>query len=170
MPWRNGGGTTTELARHPSAGDDFDWRLSVAAVAADGPFSSFDGIDRILVLLAGAGMDLHFVDDHHVERLRPLRDVKAFAGEAAVHATLVDGPTVDLNLMWRRDGWDASVRESVLPAAVDAEGAVTVLYVEDGAAVLPDGTVLEPGDAIDTTDKIVVDGTGVVLLFTLWPR
>ena len=61
-------------------------------------------------------MDLRFVDDHHVERLRPIRDVKAFAGEAPVHATLVDGPTVDLNLMWRRDRWDASVRESVLPA------------------------------------------------------
>jgi len=169
MPWKNGGGLTREVVREPAEGD-LEWRLSVAEVSADGPFSTFEGIDRILVLLEGAGMDLRFVDDHHVERLRPIRDVKAFAGEAPVHATLVDGPTVDLNLMWRRDGWDASVRESVLPAAVDAEGAVTVLYVADGAAVLPDGTVLEPGDALDTTDRFVVDGTGVVLLFTLWPR
>ena len=169
MPWKNGGGITREVVRVPEEGD-LDWRLSVAEVSIDGPFSTFEGIDRILVLLEGAGMDLHFVDDHHVERLRPIRDVKAFAGEVAVHAALVDGATVDLNLMWRRDGWDASVRESVLPAEIDAEGAVTVLYVADGAAVLPDGTVLERGDAIDTTDGFVVDGTGVVLLFTLWPR
>ncbi|MEN9645239.1 MAG: hypothetical protein RL238_1908 [Actinomycetota bacterium] len=169
MPWKNGGGITREVVRVPADGP-FDWRLSVAEVSADGPFSTFDGIGRILVLLGGAGMDLHFVDDHHVDRLRPVRDVKAFAGEAAVHATLVDGPTVDLNLMWRRDGWDASVRESVLPVELDAAGAVTVVYVADGAAVLPDGTVLTAGDALDTAEGFVVDGTGVVVVFTLWPR
>ena len=169
MPWKNGGGITREVVRQPADGD-LDWRLSVAEVSADGPFSVFPGIDRILVLLSGAGMDLHFTDDHHVERLRPVRDVKAFAGEATVHAALVDGPTIDLNLMWRRAGWDASVRESVLPVALDADGAVTVLYVVAGVAVLPDGSVLAAGDALDTVDEFVVDGTGVVMVFSLWPR
>ena len=36
----------------------FDWRVSVADVAADGPFSRFPGVDRVLVLIAGAGMRL----------------------------------------------------------------------------------------------------------------
>ena len=53
MPWKNGGGVTSELARSPQA-DEFDWRLSVAEVATDGPFSQFPGIDRLLVLLSGA--------------------------------------------------------------------------------------------------------------------
>lgn len=169
MPWKNGGGTTREVVRVPETGD-LEWRLSVAEVAADGPFSVFEGIDRILVLLSGAGMDLHFDAPRHVERLRPLRDVKAFAGEAAVHAQLVDGPTTDLNLMWRRDRFDVGVRESVLPVELHGQGAVTVLYVAEGAAELPDGTVLVEGDALDTTDALVVEGTGVVLEFSLWPR
>ncbi len=169
MPWKNGGGTTREVARVPETGD-IEWRLSVAEVAGDGPFSVFEGLDRILVLLSGAGMDLHFDEPRHVERLRPLRDVKAFPGEAAVHATLVDGPTTDLNLMWRRDHFDAGVRESVLPVELDGDGALTVVYVADGTAELPDGTVLVAGDALDTADRLVVDGTGVVLVFSLWPR
>ena len=38
-PWKNGGGTTAEVAVHPpGAGfEDFDWRISMADVAADGP-------------------------------------------------------------------------------------------------------------------------------------
>lgn len=169
MPWKNGGGVTRELARVPSD-SDVDWRLSVADVSVDGPFSSFPGIDRILVLLSGAGMDLHFVDDRHVERLRPVRDVKSFPGEASVHATLVDGPTTDLNLMWRRDRWDAGVREAALPVRLEADGAHRVVFVAEGSAVLTDGDVLAAGDALDTADELVLDGAGVVLVFSLWPR
>ena len=57
-PWKNGGGSTTEIAiSPPDAGfDDFDWRISVATIAADGPFSAFAGIDRVITLLAGAGV------------------------------------------------------------------------------------------------------------------
>jgi uncharacterized protein len=41
MPWKNRRGSTTEIAVG-SAGaslDAFDWRISMAHVAADGPFS-----------------------------------------------------------------------------------------------------------------------------------
>ena len=38
--------------------DAFAWRVSVADVGTAGPFSRFDGIDRTLVLLSGAGMTL----------------------------------------------------------------------------------------------------------------
>ncbi len=40
MPWKNGGGSTTEIAVFPidSGLDAFDWRVSMATVAADGPF------------------------------------------------------------------------------------------------------------------------------------
>lgn len=169
MPWKNGGGVTRELARVPSAGE-FDWRLSVADVATDGPFSAFEGIDRILVLLSGAGMDLHFVDDRHVERLRPVRDVKSFPGEASVHATLVDGPTTDLNLMWRRERWDAGVLEAVLPVDLEVDGAHKVVFVVEGSATLPDGRTVVAGDAIETGDRTDLVGSGVVLVFSLWPR
>jgi len=104
-PWRNGGGTTREIAAHPpGAGfDDFVWRVSAADVERSGPFSRFAGIDRMLVLLAGAGM--HLVDGRGVAHAA-LDEPFAFArfpGELALTADLIDGPTRDLNIMLRRD-------------------------------------------------------------------
>ncbi|MFN9927385.1 MAG: HutD family protein, partial [Phenylobacterium sp.] len=50
VPWKNGGGITRELAVWPPGAsfDDFVWRVSMAEVHQDGPFSSFPGVDRIL--------------------------------------------------------------------------------------------------------------------------
>src|SRR4029077_2512621 len=60
MPWKNGAGRTTEIAVHPpgAALDAFAWRVSIADVEQDGPFSRFPGIDRTIVLLGGSGMRL----------------------------------------------------------------------------------------------------------------
>ena len=60
MPWKNGAGRTTEIAAHPAGAalDAFAWRVSIADVERDGPFSRFPGIDRTIVLLDGAGMRL----------------------------------------------------------------------------------------------------------------
>ena len=104
-PWKNGGGTTREIAVDPpGAGfDDFAWRVSVADVDRSGPFSRFACIDRTLVLLAGAGM--HLVDGRGVAHAA-LDEPFAFAcfpGELALTADLIDGPTRDLNIMLRRD-------------------------------------------------------------------
>ena len=39
----------------PGAGlHDFGWRVSIATIAAAGPFSVFKGVDRIIMLLVGA--------------------------------------------------------------------------------------------------------------------
>ncbi|WP_179402471.1 HutD/Ves family protein [Burkholderia guangdongensis] len=111
-PWKNGGGVTRELAafvpKGTSAGappgaalDTFAWRVSVADVAQPGAFSRFDGVDRTLVLLSGAGMTLHEAGGaRHVLDV-PLARAD-FAGETAIDATLADGPTRDFNLMTRR--------------------------------------------------------------------
>jgi environmental stress-induced protein Ves len=58
--WKNGGGSTTEIAVAPPGAslDDFDWRISMARVASDGPFSEFPGIDRTLAIVKGNGMSL----------------------------------------------------------------------------------------------------------------
>ena len=54
-PWRNGGGVTRELLAWPNPAD---WRLriSVADIAADGPFSAFPGVRRWFTLLSGEGV------------------------------------------------------------------------------------------------------------------
>jgi uncharacterized protein len=100
--WKNGGGRTTEIVSYPSGVgvDGFVWRVSVADVERNGPFSAFPGVDRTLVLLQGAGMILTGVGDPlevHVH-YEPVK----FAGDVALECTLTDGPVRDFNLMVRR--------------------------------------------------------------------
>lgn len=97
-PWRNGGGVTRELLAWP---DPADWRLriSVADIAANGPFSAFPGVQRWFVLLSGEGVVLDF--DNHGLALRPGDTPLAFDGAAAPGCRLMGGPVRDLNLMVR---------------------------------------------------------------------
>jgi len=100
MPWRNGGGTTWEIARgrvDGQADGDWHWRLSLAEIAMDGPFSAFPHVDRLLTVVAGAGIAL-VIDGGEPRRL-DLGDCIHFRGEAAIGCALVAGPTRDLNLM-----------------------------------------------------------------------
>ncbi|MEN9864515.1 MAG: hypothetical protein RL748_105 [Pseudomonadota bacterium] len=116
QPWKNGGGSTTEIAIGPQGAgfNDFDWRISVATVASDGPFSLFAGIDRTLVLLQGAGMDLQ-TDDGRIRALRPDAPDWVFPGEWPVMARLCNGVTVDFNVMTRRSRYRHQVRHHSLP-------------------------------------------------------
>ena len=43
VPWKNGGGTTAQVAAFPeeSGFESFGWRLSMADVGSDGAFSPF---------------------------------------------------------------------------------------------------------------------------------
>jgi environmental stress-induced protein Ves len=100
VPWRNGNGTTREVAAEPRgarAGDAFVWRVSIARIDADGPFSRFPGVDRWLWLLHGAGVRLS-IDGREVVLDSPLARAQ-FPGEAEVGARLLGGPTEDLNVM-----------------------------------------------------------------------
>ena len=96
-PWKNGGGTTRDiLASPPGASlDEFDWRLSLAQVDRDGPFSRFDNVERTLVLLSGA-MTLH-EQGRRIDLVRHQPFV--FAGERAIEATVASGATLDFNVM-----------------------------------------------------------------------
>jgi hypothetical protein len=179
IPWRNGGGITRELVLRPVDGPDdaargFGWRVSVAEVAADGPFSPFEGYERILVLLTGAGMDLHVADlDGAVDvvPLRPPYSWHRFGGESAVHATLTDGPTTDLNLMWRRDRFEATVRRFQAPFDLAPQtGATLLAFVADGAPELDDDIHLHRGDVVESTDILHVDGEGTLLVLAIVPR
>lgn len=97
MPWKNGGGVTTELFRIPS-GDSFLFRLSMASVKSDGPFSHFPNIDRILMLLEGNGFHLEGLNASLNDNQTPLY----FQGETSVNCTLIDGPCRDFNVMTDR--------------------------------------------------------------------
>ncbi|MGO6881513.1 HutD/Ves family protein [Rhizobium ruizarguesonis] len=105
MPWKNGKGETVEIAVFPSDAsiNDFDWRISMAAVAEDGPFSIFPGIDRTLAILDGNGMVLDVAGNSPV-LLTTASDPLAFPADVPVAARLEDGAITDLNVMTRRNG------------------------------------------------------------------
>lgn len=110
MPWRNGGGVTTEIAIEPAeaALDDFTWRISMAEVAQAGPFSSFAGIDRVLTVLEGSLL-LRFAGGDSVLRAAGGAPF-AFAGDAACTGVPIAGVVRDLNVMTRRGRARAEVR------------------------------------------------------------
>ena len=112
-PWKNGGGSTRALAAAPENASlaAFDWRVSVADVESDGPFSAFPGIARVIMLIDGTEMILTV--DGITHRLGP-RDALAFAGEADTSCRVPSGPTRDLNLMTRNGRAEGSLRSVVV--------------------------------------------------------
>jgi len=65
--WKNGGGTTAEVVSAPKGTflSDFAWRVSIADVIHGGPFSKFEGVDRIIMVIEGAGLILKVNDVEH---------------------------------------------------------------------------------------------------------
>lgn len=147
MAWKNGGGFTNEIATWPSGSslDKFGWRVSRAQVAADGPFSLFPGIDRTLAILEGAGLVLTVLDAPPV-RVSCQSLPYAFAADKPTHASLIDGPITDLNVMSRRGSWRHSVERVALTThrSITLGATEWLLYCEagsvrvsiDGSAVL----------------------------------
>lgn len=161
MPWKNGGGVTTEIAVFPAdAGlDDFHWRVSTALVETDGPFSTFPDVDRSLSLLDGAGIILKVqgqVPFGMTRRYEPLN----FPADVPTEATLISGPITDLNVMTRRGLYESDVQ--LVPVSgtmpVTGEGEVRI-FIADGKGLSVktgreseklergDAVLLEPGDA-----------------------
>ncbi|MDH6592215.1 environmental stress-induced protein Ves [Variovorax sp. TBS-050B] len=116
-PWKNGGGTTQEIASWPEGAglDAFGWRASIATIAQPGPFSVFAGIDRQIMLLEGDGVRLFTHDGRIDHRLDAPHRPFAFSGDEAIDCTLLGGASADFNIMTRRGQWRAELQ--VLEAA-----------------------------------------------------
>ncbi|MER8501819.1 HutD family protein [Mesorhizobium sp. M0213] len=135
MPWKNGGGVTTEIVvSPPGAGlDDFDWRVSMALVEGSGPFSGFAGVDRTLALLEGEGMVLDIAGRPPVEITKGSAPL-AFPADVPTQATLIAGPITDLNVMTRRARAAHTVERLLIPASteIQAEADETLILCVDG--------------------------------------
>lgn len=109
-PWKNGGGSTREIAASPEeAGyDRFDWRFSMADIRENGPFSTFPGVDRTLALIDGTGFTLDLPGRSVV--LDDIGAVVSFDGNDAAQGRLQNGPIRDFNVMTRRAAYTHTVR------------------------------------------------------------
>jgi environmental stress-induced protein Ves len=178
--WKNDGGWTTEIARDPAGDGDFRWRISIADIESDGPFSAFPGISRDLVLLAGNGIELD-IDGAPTLRLTERFQRVHFDGEANVDCRLVAGPTRDFNVMARRDAVRAEVvaRPLVGSMVLFAEtGVVWIAHALSGHAQArtdDESVALAAGDTlrIDFRDqsagRAVIEGGGEIVLVKLAP-
>lgn len=158
MPWKNGGGTTTEIAVAPDGAslDDFDWRISMAHVGADGPFSSFPAIDRTLSVLTGAGITLAFGDGERI-RLDRSSAPYPFAADRAVDGVLASGPIDDLNVMSRRGRWRHRVERLSGTGSLTANDGLLVLVARKG-------DWQANGAALPAGDSAILDAPGRVEL------
>ncbi len=139
MPWRNGGGSTTEL--HAEEHDNYEgpvWRISMAEVASDGPFSHFEDYDRTLMLVKGPGMTLHH--ESGAEDVLDQRFAMAtFKGDISTHAILHGDEIRDFNVFSLRhycrhtvavitrahDTWLCTDATTLLVFAIDGDVQVT---------------------------------------------
>jgi uncharacterized protein len=173
MPWRNGLGTTTELARQnvPTADanqPDFIWRISRVDVVSSGPFSNFIGVDRTLFLISGNGLTLNF-ETNGKRVLSQLYQSIQFSGDEPTECTLLDGPCQDLNIMVSRA--HVSARTILHHATAQcATGEQTILHVLEGTWVLTiDGSTysIAKNDMAILTDKLnagfTIEGSGILL-------
>jgi environmental stress-induced protein Ves len=104
VPWKNGVGSTKEIAIFPPLASlaqlDFLWRFSTAEVIEPGPFSSFPDFDRLLTLVQGEELMLSF---HRIHKALKPGMVLHFQGEEKVSSKLPKGPITDLGLIFDRD-------------------------------------------------------------------
>jgi environmental stress-induced protein Ves len=179
--WKNDGGWTTEIAREPGDADaDFRWRVSIADIESDGPFSTFPGVSRELMLLSGNGIELD-IDDSPPIRLAERFQRVRFDGEARVDCRLLAGPTRDFNVMTRRDAVRAEVmaRPLVGPMVLFAETDVVWLaHVFSGNAEARADTArtaLDTGDTLRIdfgardAARVIIEGGGEIVLVKLMP-
>jgi len=137
MPWKNGGGSTTEIAVFPVGAslETFDWRVSMATVVEAGPFSSFPGIDRTLCVLEGNGIRLD--GDGRSTTLTQTTAPFAFAADTKIVGTPLDGPITDLNVMTRRGRYRHTVsrRTAARSLAVQATGSTSLFFSRNACRI-----------------------------------
>lgn len=185
LPWKNGGGSTAEIAVDPDGAgwDEFNWRVAIADIRESGPFSSFPGIDRSILLLdapRGTSMELRVDGERVPMRVREFVD---FGGEAATESVIFGEPNGvlrDFNVMSRRD----TVRHrrgcnQLGPGEVHRMGGTDtrVIYIAGGEGDLINTSTPHPlvaGDSViasgDETLELRGGPTGAQLVWVVFSR
>jgi environmental stress-induced protein Ves len=183
MPWKNGGGSTIEVAIAPADAtlDNFDWRISMAHVATPGPFSRFPGIDRTLAVIEGQGIVLTIAGAPvTLDRGAP---PLFFPGDIKTSATLIEGPIDDLNVMSNRARYRHRMTRHAAQEAIrvpaDAEHVVVMprdgnaeLNMDGQPVLIADGDtlILERADIADADTLRMQGGADATFyLIAFWP-
>jgi environmental stress-induced protein Ves len=160
MPWKNGGGMTTEILAEPNEQGGYLWRLSIAEVAQSGPFSDFSGYDRTIMLIEGAGFTLHFDPRDSggaaARRIDRAYEPFPFDGGWKTNCTLIDGPIRDFNLIAAREGGKSELTVARIERdGISVAAAKTVVFhVFDGDATVSSHP-FAAGDTLRLDDPVL---------------
>jgi len=140
IPWKNGKGYTTELAISDAGTiENFDWRLSIATVSENGPFSDFSGYSRTLILIDGNGIELSH-GRGQVDCLNSELSFASFDGGWPTVGSLLRGPITDFNLMTRNERYQVNVATYTGRQRVDLQSCShCFIYCLNGEASLTTG-------------------------------
>jgi environmental stress-induced protein Ves len=153
VPWKNGLGMTREVANGHRPDGSMLWRVSLATVDRDGPFSDFTGYKRVIMMLEGEGMRLDFGGHGSALLDRPFVPV-VFDGAWPTSARLTGGPTRDLNVVTAQRDAASSVEVLPVAGALDIAGrGLTLVHVLRGKVAAAAGT-------LETGDTLRLDGGG----------
>lgn len=122
--WKNGGGSTKQLLISPKDADltNFDYRISIATISSNGPFSPFPCIDRQLCILEGEGVKLMMSDNAAKSSelvLRPNQPAFCFSGETQIESQLLDKQIIDFNVMIKRGKYRAHIERLELNGSLN---------------------------------------------------
>jgi environmental stress-induced protein Ves len=148
MAWKNGQGTSWEIARGDRPSGVASWRLSIAEISADAEFSIFQNIERHLTVIEGNGIVLSspLAGEKILNRFDSLR----FAGEDPIRARSIAGPTRDLNLMVDRRDWSfsTSLEQEAGRFQADTDAAAFIAVCLAGEASYANGETIPVGSAV----------------------
>jgi uncharacterized protein len=171
-PWKNGGGTTREIICVPEGVPDFDWRISIAHVNADGPFSLFPGLERHIMVLDGdLGMELIFDNGSraHLQRHVPF----SFSGDLKTSGRLIDGPVRDFNLMVRRKTGHGVLKHLQVDGSGFGAGFPAAFYIAHilSGTCTANNVHLAAGDTLtlDPGETMQISGSAEIAVCTVTP-
>lgn len=164
--WRNGMGVSWDIASASTDGEDFGWRLAIARIDADVPFSVYPGVDRIFTLFEGGGLDLD-LEETGTLACHSLYVPYPFPGDVPARCRLRAGPCRALNLFTRRESWSAAVEVVTSPTDITHDGPV-LLFALRGAANV-NGAALAMGDAAVAEGRVSLKTEGSLFAATLLP-
>ncbi len=177
VPWKNGSGTTAEVAAFPegSSFETFGWRISMADVASDGPFSVYPDIDRTLIVVEGDGIELDVEGiAYRLDRASPKL---SFSGDDSTTGRLLAGPIRDLNVMTRRGHFRHRTRfvESGVALLAEETCAAFLLALDGPFDVTLDSAIhsLHVLDTLmleATQELILLSGSGRAILVEIAPE
>ncbi|RYZ75163.1 MAG: HutD family protein [Proteobacteria bacterium] len=147
MPWKNGGGETAQVAIFPRESDlaklDFAWRVSIASVRANGPFSLFPNYRRQLVVWQGDGLILN-------GEPKGIFQIHEFEGDQSVDAQLMNGPVQDIGVIFDSKKFESETKTGSLSedavATLPASGETFILCASGELRV--GEFYLNPGDLV----------------------